>query len=71
MSRRKSKVEYDAICVRIPKSLSVEVKTLLLDPSVGRTKYGAFKNLINMLMLEWLEDVRAGRRPLPNTLGEE
>lgn len=48
------------LALRIPESLLIEVKTLLLDPKTGRVKYGAMSSLVERLLREWIREVREG-----------
>lgn len=41
-----------------PIALYKEVKILLFDPRVGRTKYGGMTALITALLREWVETQR-------------
>ena len=38
----------------VPESTYIKVKTLLLDPIYGRTKYGQMSGLITSLLNEWV-----------------
>jgi hypothetical protein len=42
--------------MRIDQDLLEKVKTQLLDPVTGRTKYGALQALIESLLWKWLRD---------------
>lgn len=57
--------------VKLPETLVMEVKTILLDPITGRTKYGAMNSLIERLLREWLRSIKSGREDLPSVQSME
>lgn len=69
--KQANKEPSEAITIRIPQPLFIEVKTLLLDPKSGRTKYGAMSSLVERLLREWLRDVRDGQDNIPEMKEEE
>lgn len=52
--------------VRVDKRIAQTTDLLLLDPTKARVRYGLRTELINQLLAEWIEDVKAGRRKVPN-----
>jgi len=43
------------INIVVPESTYIKVKTLLLDPLYGRTKYGRMSGLITSLLNGWID----------------
>jgi hypothetical protein len=64
MPRPKKTIERVRRTVYIPETLDRKVELLLMDPSKGKAKYGAWSDLTTALLRKWVdEQIRARTAP--------
>lgn len=55
---QKSKEPKVPMCIYLNPTVHRELKILLLDPKYGKTQYGSLSQLIESLIVEWLDKIR-------------
>ena len=50
----------ESMATRVPSSIMLQVRILLLDPRTGKMRYKSLSNLITGLLTKWLEDKKKG-----------
>lgn len=59
---RKNAEETVAIIVRVPVSLKAQIDLVLLDPVMGKMKYGSLTKLMVALLRQWLDSLPKQRQ---------
>lgn len=54
MPRPKKLIKMKPRTVQLPEELDRKIELLLMDPATGRAKFGAWSELVEALLTEWL-----------------